>query len=301
LRLKGRMEPDLSHWYEILQRLKTPEHQVTIAVVGKYAKHKDAYKSVYEALDHAGIGNRTKIRVERIPSDLLDRKETQEIIRSANGLLIPGGFGERGTEGSIEAIKIARENGIPFFGICLGMQCAVIEYARNVAGLEGANSTEFDDETPYPVIGLQTSGFGNQASDSRLRASGQASNTNPEARSPKPEARCTRLGAQTTVLKEGSRAAEKYGNLEISERHRHRYEFNPDFRETLAYAGLLIAGTSADDKLVDVVELPSHPWFVAVQYHPEFRSQPTKPHPLFDGFIAASVRKLIKPTTNESK
>ena len=282
LRLKGRMEPDLSHWYDILQRLKTPEHQVTIAVVGKYAKHKDAYKSVYEALDHAGIGNRTKIRIERIPSDRLDRKETQEMIRSANGLLIPGGFGERGTEGKIEAIRIARENGIPFFGICVGMQCAVIEYARNVAGLEGADSTEFDDETPYPVITLmpeRASGDREQGAGSRGQDKVQNTNT---------EVRCMRLGTQTTVLREGSRTAEKYGTLEISERHRHRYVLNHEYRDALVKAGLLITGTSSDGKLVDVVELPAHPWFVAVQYHPEFRSQPTKPHPLFDGFIAAA-------------
>ena len=271
LRLKGRNEPDLSHWYDILQRLKTPEHQVTIAVVGKYAKHKDAYKSIYEALDHAGISNRTKIRIERIPSDRLDRKETQEIIRSADGILIPGGFGERGTEGKIEAIRIARENGIPFFGVCLGMQCAVIEYARNIAGLEGANSTEFDSETPHPVITLL-----------------------PEQQATKNIGGTLRLGVQPTVLREGSRTATQYGTLEISERHRHRYEFNPDFRETLAQAGLLIAGTSPDDKLVEVIEVPSHPWFVAVQYHPEFRSQPTKAHPLFDGFVAAAVSRREK-------
>jgi len=248
-------------------------------VVGKYAAHKDAYKSVYEALDHAGIANRTKIRIERISSDLLDRRETRETIKAADGILVPGGFGERGSEGKIEAIRIARENNIPFFGICLGMQCAVIEFARNVAGLEGANSTEFDDETPHPVITLM------------------------------PEARDTmRLGAQSAVLREGSHAARQYGTLEISERHRHRYEFNPDYRETLANAGLLVAGTSSchqrnqsyreqssvchqNDKIVEVVEVPSHPWFVAVQYHPEFKSQPTKPHPLFDGFVAAAVQK----------
>ena len=288
--LKGRNEPDLSHWYDILQRIKTPEQQVTIAVVGKYAKHKDAYKSVYEALDHAGIRNRVKVRIERIPSDRLDRKETQEMICSANGILIPGGFGEPGSEGKIEAVRIARENGIPFFGICLGMQCAVIEHARSVAGLEGANSTEFDSETSHPVITL----LPEQASGSREQGAGgreqeKVPTTNPEARS------TMRLGARQTVLQEGSRAAEQYGTLEISERHRHRYEFNPDFRETLVNAGLLIAGTSADDKFVDVVELPPHPWFVAVHYHPEFRSQPTKPHPLFDGFIAAAVQKLNKP------
>jgi CTP synthase len=278
LRLKGRTEPDLSHWYDILQRLNAPEHQVTIAVVGKYAKHKDAYKSIYEALDHAGISNRTKIRFERIPSDRLDRKETQEMIRAADGILIPGGFGERGPEGKIEAIRIARENGIPFFGICQGMQCAVIEFARNVAGLEGANSTDFDSETPYPVITLLSEYLAPRSS-----AEGSKQNGGP-----------VWLGAKPTVLCETSRAAGKYGVLEITERHRHRYVLNPDFRDTLADAGLLIAGTCRDDKLVDVVEIPSHPWFVAVQYHPEFRSQPTKAHPLFDGFIAAAVARREK-------
>ena len=268
MKLSGRTEPDLTHWYDILQRLKTPEHQVTIAVVGKYAKHKDAYKSIYEALDHAGISNRTKIRIERIPSDMLERQETREKIKAADGILIPGGFGERGTEGKIEAIRIARENNIPFFGICLGMQCAVIEFARNVAGLEEANSTEFDIETPHPVITLL-----------------------PEQCNVTEIGGTMRLGAQPTVLQEGSHAAKHYGTLEISERHRHRYEFNPDYREKLAEAGLLIAGTCPDNKLVEVVEVPTHPWFVAVQYHPEFKSQPTKAHPLFDGFVAAAVQK----------
>lgn len=276
LKLNGRNEPDLTHWYDILQRLKTPEHQVTIAVVGKYAKHKDAYKSIYESLDHAGISNRTKIRIERISSDLLDRPETQEKIKSADGILIPGGFGERGTEGKIEAVRIARENNIPFFGICLGMQCAVIEFARSVAKLEGANSTEFDDETPHPVISL----LAEQHNVTEIGGT-------------------MRLGAQPTLLREGSHSAQKYGTLEISERHRHRYEFNPDYRETLANAGLLIAGTSPDDKLVEVVEVPAHPWFVAVQYHPEFKSQPTKAHPLFDGFVAAAVQKVKQSVAGE--
>jgi len=268
LHLKGKSEPDLSQWYDILQRLKTPEHQVTIAVVGKYATHKDAYKSIYESLDHAGISNRTKIRIERIPSDTLDRKEVQETIRAADGILIPGGFGERGVEGKINAIRIARENNIPFLGICLGMQCAVIEYARNVAGLENANSTEFDAETPHPVISLLA-----------------------EQREIKNLGGTMRLGSQPTILDENSHAFRWYKTREISERHRHRYEFNADYRERLTDAGLMIAGTSPDNRLVEMIEIPSHLWFVAVQYHPEFKSQPTKPHPLFDGFIAAAVEK----------
>ena len=270
LKLSARTEPDLAHWYDMLQRLKTPEHQVTIAVVGKYASHKDAYKSIYEALDHAGISNRTKIRIERIATDLLERQETREKIKAANAILVPGGFGERGVEGKIEAIRIARENNIPFFGICLGMQCAVIEFARHVVGLEGANSTEFDDETPHPVITLL-----------------------PEQHAVTEIGGTMRLGAQSMVLREGSHAVQKYGTLEISERHRHRYEFNPEYRETLSDAGLFVAGTSPDGKLVEVVEIPAHPWFVAVQYHPEFKSQPTKAHPLFNGFVAAAVQKAM--------
>jgi CTP synthase len=275
LHLKGKSEPDLSQWYEILQRLKTPERQVTIAVVGKYATHKDAYKSIYESIDHAGISNRAKIRIERIPSDMLDRKEVQEKIKAADGILIPGGFGERGVEGKINAIRIAREKNIPFFGICLGMQCAVIEYARNVAGLDGANSTEFDAETPHPVISLLA-----------------------EQRTIKNLGGTMRLGAQPTILDENSRAAKWYGKREISERHRHRYEFNADYRERLTDAGLMVAGTSPDNRLVEMIEIPQHLWFVAVQYHPEFKSQPTKPHPLFDGFIAAAIQKVQQQTAN---
>jgi CTP synthase len=275
LHLKGKSEPDLSQWYDILQRLKTPERQVTIAVVGKYATHKDAYKSIYESLDHAGISNRAKIRIERIPSDTLDRKEVQEKIKSADGILIPGGFGERGVEGKINAIRIARENNIPFLGICLGMQCAVIEYARNVAGLDDANSTEFDAETPYPVISLLA-----------------------EQHAVKNLGGTMRLGSQPTILDENSHAAQWYGKREISERHRHRYEFNADYRERLTAAGLMVAGTSPDNRLVEIVEIPQHLWFVAVQYHPEFKSQPTKPHPLFNGFIAAAVQKVQQQAAN---
>ncbi|MCL2349173.1 MAG: CTP synthase [Planctomycetaceae bacterium] len=269
MQIKCRQEPDLVHWFDIMQRLRTPEHQVTVAVVGKYASHKDAYKSIYEAIDHAGISNRTKVRIERIPDDTLDRKETQELIKAAHGILVPGGFGERGFEEKIEAIRIARENDIPFLGICLGMQCAVIEFARHAAGLADANSTEFDAETPHPVISLL-----------------------PEQRAVKNVGGTMRLGAQSTVLCEGTHAAEWYKTLSISERHRHRYEFSADYRDRLVNAGMRIAGTSPDGKLIEVVELPNHPWFVAVQYHPEYKSQPTNPHPLFDGFIAAAVRKL---------
>ncbi|MDR1958447.1 MAG: CTP synthase [Planctomycetaceae bacterium] len=268
LQLKPRKEADLSRWFDIIQRLKEPEHQVNIAVVGKYAKHKDAYKSIYESLDHAGIKNKAKIRIERIPSDLLESKESLDLLKKVDGILIPGGFGERGVEGKIKAVRIARENKIPFFGICLGMQCAVIEFARHVAHLEGANSTEFDNETPHPVISLL-----------------------PEQYAVKDIGGTMRLGAQPTHLSEGTNSIRWYGTPDISERHRHRYEFNGDYLETLGNAGLCIAGKNPERLLVEVIELSSHPWFVGVQFHPEFKSQPTSPHPLFDGFINAAIQR----------
>ncbi|MDR3198405.1 MAG: CTP synthase [Planctomycetaceae bacterium] len=261
--LEYRNPPDLTAWFDILDRLQHPRCEVTVAVVGKYAKHKDAYKSIYESLDHAGIKNRVKVRVRGIPSDELDLKRLNDV----NGILVPGGFGDRGVEGKIDAVQLAREQNIPFFGICLGMQCAVIEFARNVTGLPKANSTEFDPASPHPVITLM---------DAQRNITDKGGTM--------------RLGAQPTVLTSASRTFGCYGNKNISERHRHRFEFNNDYRELLQNNGLLIAGTSPDGKLVEVVELPNHPWFVGVQYHPEFKSQPTKPHPLFDGFIAAAVQ-----------
>jgi CTP synthase len=260
--LEYRNQPDLTPWFDILDRLRHPLHEVTIAVVGKYAKHKDAYKSIYESLDHAGIKNRVNIRVRGIPSDELDLSRLEDV----NGILVPGGFGDRGVEGKIEAVRFARERGIPFFGICLGMQCAVIEFSRNAAGLHAANSAEFDPFSPHPVITLMD-----------------------EQRNVTEKGGTMRLGSQPTILTPTSQAFRCYGCENISERHRHRFEFNNAYREQLA--GLLIAGTSPDGKLVEVIELPDHPWFVGVQYHPEFKSQPTKPHPLFDGFVAAAVRQ----------
>ena len=254
--------PNLTAWHDILDRLRNPQHEVTIAVVGKYAKHRDAYKSIYEALDHTGIKHRTKIRVLGIPSDNFDPIKLEGV----NGILIPGGFGVRGVEGKIEAIRFAREHKIPFFGICLGMQCAVIEFARNVAGCSGANSTEFDSATPHPVITLLD-----------------------EQRNITDKGGTMRLGAQSMMLTAESKTFACYGTPNISERHRHRFEFNNEYRERLQSAGLLIAGTSPDGKLVEAIEIPDHPWFVAVQYHPEFKSQPTCPHSLFSGFVAAMI------------
>ncbi|MBQ9873914.1 MAG: CTP synthase [Thermoguttaceae bacterium] len=258
---------DLTKWHDLLRRLRRPENEVTIAVVGKYAKHKDAYKSIYEALDHGGIANSTNVRILRIPSEDAEREETRALLEKVDGILLPGGFGERGVEGKIDAVKIAREYEIPFFGICLGMQCAVIEYARNVLGLVDANSTEFNKDAEHPVVCMMDS-----------------------QRSIVDMGGTMRLGAQPTSLLAGSRAAGAYKSLDIMERHRHRYEFNYQYRDQFIDGGMTIAGTSPDGKLVEVVELDDHPWFVAVQYHPEFKSKPTVPHPLFRAFIAAAVR-----------
>jgi len=217
---------DLSAWHEILHRLRNPTAEISIAVVGKYAEHKDAYKSIYESIDHAGIANSAQVRIGRIQSEDIQREGPERLLAGYDGILVPGGFGERGVEGKVQAIRWAREKGIPFFGICLGMQCAVIEFARNVAGLEGANSTEFDK--------------------------------------------------QESTVAEGTESHRCYESTEINERHRHRYEFNHTYRQQLVANGLTIAATSRGDKLVEVVEVADHPWFVAVQYHPEFKSKPTK-------------------------
>ena len=257
---------NLDKWHELLKALRHPKTETTIAVVGKYAKHKDAYKSIYEALDHAGVANDANVRVLRIQSEDVEREETKLALENVNGVLLPGGFGERGVEGKIDAVKIAREKGIPFLGICLGMQCAVIEYARDVLGMTDANSTEFDRDAEYPVVCLMDS-----------------------QRSIVDMGGTMRLGSQPTKLIPNSRAAEAYGSLEVNERHRHRYEFNYQYRDRFVEGGLTISGTSPDGKLVEVVELKEHPWFVAVQYHPEFKSKPTTPHPLFKAFVKAAV------------
>ncbi|MEZ6095079.1 MAG: CTP synthase [Pirellulaceae bacterium] len=259
---------ELDDWRELIHRMRNPETEISIAVVGKYAEHRDAYKSIYEAIDHAGIEHHAQIRVGSIQSEDIEREGPERLLAGYDGILVPGGFGERGTEGKVETIRYARERKIPFLGICLGMQCAVIEFARNVAGLEGANSTEFDRNTKYPVVCLLD-----------------------EQQNITDKGGTMRLGAQTSDLAEGSRSLEWYGSSRISERHRHRYEFNNSFRQQLEANGLLIAGTSMNDSLVEIVEYPEHPWFVAVQYHPEFKSKPTEAHPLFSGFIQAAVRR----------
>ena len=259
-------ELELDPWHEILRRLRNPEHEISIAVVGKYAEHRDAYKSIYEAIDHAGIANLAQIRIQRIQSEEVEREGPERILTGFDGLLVPGGFGERGIEGKVEAIRFAREKKIPFLGICLGMQCAVIEYGRNVVNLENAHSTEFSKDTPHPVICLLD----------EQKAITDMGGT-------------MRLGKQTAHLAEGSEARKCYDQESVEERHRHRYEFNNEYRDRYKAHGMIFSGTSPDHSLVEIVELPDHPWFVAVQYHPEFKSKPTAAHPLFAGFVKAAV------------
>jgi len=252
---------NLDDWRNILHVLRNPKHEISIAVVGKYAEHKDAYKSIYEAIDHAGIHHHAQIRTGRIQAEEIEREGAARLLSGYDGILVPGGFGERGIEGKIEAIQFARERGIPFFGICLGMQCAAIEFARHVVGLEGAHSTEFSKDTKHPVICLLD-----------------------EQRNITSMGGTMRLGAQIAKLVEGTKARECYDAEQISERHRHRYEFNNTYRQQFA-------ATSPDGKLVEILELPDHPWFLAVQYHPEFKSKPTLAQPLFAGFIAAAIER----------
>ena len=240
---------------------------MSIAVVGKYAEHRDAYKSIYESLDHAGMANSAQVRIARIRSEELEDEGPERMLAGYDGILVPGGFGERGIEGKIQAIRYARERGVPFFGICLGMQCAAIEFARNVCNLAGAHSTEFDKETPHPVICL----LDEQTVDHRQ-------GRHDAARRPDGRARCRRASRPRPTAAS-----------EISERHRHRYEFNNIYRQQFAAHGLRVAGTSPDGALVEIIELPDHRWFVAVQFHPEFKSKPTAAHPLFAGFVAAAV------------
>jgi CTP synthase len=260
--------PNLREWDAIVQKIKHPKHEVSVALVGKYVGLKESYKSLVEALVHGGIDHETRVTVHWIESEELERRGTEPVLRDADGILIPGGFGTRGIEGKIEAIRYAREAGIPFFGLCLGMQCAVIELARRVAGLPGANSSEFDPQTPHPVIDLMT-----------------------DQRTVREMGGTMRLGAYACRILEGSVAHKAYGVLEVRERHRHRYEFNNAYRQTLTAHGLILSGLSPDERLVEIVELRDHPWFVATQFHPEFNSRPHRPHPLFSAFIGAALRR----------
>lgn len=268
---------DLSEWNRVADAILNPEGEVTIAMVGKYMELLDAYKSLIEAITHAGIALRKKVRIEYIDSERVEREGTG-ILEGYSAILVPGGFGERGVEGKIQAVRYARENKVPYLGICLGMQVAVIEYARHVAGLEGANSTEFDRQSPHPVIALITEWTDHTG---QIEVRGENSDLGGTMR----------LGAQTCHLTEGSTVAEAYGKTEIRERHRHRYEVNNNYVPLLEEAGLKITGRSVDGELVEVVEAPDHPWFVACQFHPEFTSTPRDGHGLFTGFIKAALAR----------
>jgi CTP synthase len=257
---------DLAAWQRMVDTIKNPEGQVNIAICGKYVNLKDAYKSIIESFVHAGVSNKVKVNLQWVASERIRKEGAEKYLNNVDGLLIPGGFGERGVEGKIEAIKFVRENKIPFFGICLGLQCAVIEYARHVCGLSAAHSYEFNKEVEHPVIHIM-------ADQKDLSQMGGT----------------MRLGAYPAVLAEGSRVREVYGKKEISERHRHRYEVNNNYRERLTAAGLSLSGISPDGKLVEAVELADHPWFIGVQYHPELKSRPLDAHPLFREFVRAAV------------
>ena len=267
-------EADLTEWEQVLYAESNPTGEVTIGMVGKYVELPDAYKSVNEALKHAGLKNRLAVKIRYIDSQDIESKGEQ-ILQGLDAILVPGGFGERGIEGKIAAAKYARENLVPYLGICLGMQVALIEYARNVAGMENANSTEFDPDTPFPVIGLITEW---------LDAAGTT-----ESRSESSDLGGTmRLGSQLCHLLPGSKVQNMYGASEIYERHRHRYEVNNNLRDKVEAAGLIVTGLSADKRLVEVIEIAEHPWFVAGQFHPEFNSTPRDGHPLFSGFVKAA-------------
>lgn len=268
LAIPGARSLEIGPWRDLLHRLRNPMHEISVAVVGKYAEHKDAYKSIYEAIDHAGIHHQTQIRIARIQSSDLEREGAERLLSGYEGILVPGGFGERGVEGKVQAIRFARERGIPFLGICLGMQCAVIEFGRNVVGLSAAHSTEFDKDTAHPVICL----LDEQKNVTQMGGT-------------------MRLGSQPAKLDRHSRSGKAYGSDEVSERHRHRYEFNNQYRAQYEAHGMRFAGTSPDGGLVEIVEIPDHPWFVAVQFHPEFKSKPLAAHPLFAGFVAAAIER----------
>ena len=258
---------NFNEWEKIIKKIKSAQKHITIAVVGKYISLQDAYRSIYESLSHGGISNDVKVDFLKINPEDLEKLNPKDVLKNVHGILVPGGFGERGIEGKIIAINYARTKGIPFFGICLGMQCAVIEFARNVLGLKDAHSTEFVPNTKNPVISL----LEEQADIDRMGGT-------------------MRLGTYPCVIKKNTLAFSEYKQEKINERHRHRFEFTLRYRDELIKAGMIISGVSPDEKLVEIVEVHDHPWFVGVQYHPEFKSKPINPHPLFSGFIRAAVK-----------
>jgi CTP synthase len=256
----------LEAWRNMLQTVTEPSGSVTIGVIGKYAELQDAYKSIFEAIHHGGIGHGFEVDIQKIAAEEIEEGKHHEMLTQLGGILVPGGFGDRGVEGKITAIRIARENGVPFLGICLGLQCAVVEFARNVCNLSGAHTTEIDPDSPHPVVCLM------EEQEEVIDLGGTM-----------------RLGAWPCNLQFGSRASDAYGEDSISERHRHRYEVNNAYRDKLEEHGLLFSGLSPDGNLVEMVEVRDHPWFVATQFHPEFKSQPLLPHPLFQAFVGASI------------
>jgi CTP synthase len=263
----ARPQADLTPWRKVINAIRNPRGEVTIGVVGKYQELQDAYKSIFEALDHGCIAHSLKLNLKKIASEEIEQGATH-LLEQTDGILIPGGFGNRGIEGKVAAVQYAREHNIPFFGICLGMQCAVVEYARNVCGLAGANSTEINAQTSHPVVCLME-----------------------EQKDVQDMGATMRLGAWDCKLQDDTIVRDAYGKKMISERHRHRYEFNNRYRDRLKEGGLVLAGTTPDEELVEIVEVKEHPWFVGVQFHPEFKSQPFNPHPLFAGFIGAAKKR----------
>lgn len=262
-------EPNLKNWTEIVNKINNPKKEITVAIAGKYTQLNDAYLSVVESLHHTGYQNETKINIKWIASEeITNGLQAKEALRDVDGVIVPGGFGIRGIEGKLEIIRYVRENDIPYLGLCLGMQCAVIEFARNVAGLKDANSTEFDKNAPYKVVHLME-----------------------EQKKVKCYGATMRIGAYPCKLDRTSKAFKVYNSEIISERHRHRYEFNNEYRDILASKGLLISGTSPDGMLVEIIENPACSWFVAVQFHPEFKSRLNNPHPLFKGFVETILKK----------
>jgi CTP synthase len=263
--------PHLGAWENVVDRFLHPAHEVVIAIVGKYVNLTDSYKSLNEALCHGGIANDCRVSLRFVDSEKIEKEGLGTLLEGADGVLVPGGFGNRGIEGMITAVEWARTRKVPFFGICLGMQMAVVEYARNVCGLAGANSSEFDEGTSHPVIDLL-----------------------PEQKQITEKGASMRLGAYPCVLEKDSFACAAYGETQISERHRHRYEFNNEFKNALFEKGLRITGASPDGRLAEITEIPGHPWFLGCQFHPEFKSRPTSPHPLFSHFIRAALLGRLK-------
>ena len=277
LKIKAK-QPNLNDWKRVVKAKLMPEKEVNVSFVGKYTELKDSYKSINEALEHAGIKNKAKVNINFVEAENISSKNIKKTLKNADAVLVPGGFGERGIEGMILACKYARENNIPYLGICLGMQVAIIEYARNVLNLKGANSTEFDQNTKHPVIGLITEWNDISGKKEKRDKNSDLGGT-------------MRLGGQLCKLKKGSNSLRMYKNPEIIERHRHRYEVNPKYKDDMVKKGLDVVGTSIDGKLVEMIEIPKHKWFLACQFHPEFTSNPRDGHPIFNSYIKSTLRK----------